>query len=149
MTTISSIRDYISSAIASQLTGSVELPDPYDLTQNPSLYLRHGYGVAIGPDANPETDLSKMWYEQVFSVPLTIESYSVENATARVIDSQKELLENRHKVRKILESNQGMGGLSSKVSYLASSGIQLLVSGDLRFLTITLDFAVLYSEDYL
>ena len=146
---MSKITDYynaLNALIQTELPSYVGIPNPYELEQNPNIFLQQGYAIGFGDGNNPEPLLNcKYSYNRTILLALT------KQVTANITDfdgmsaDALQLLEDLHKLLLAIEKENNLGGASS--SRIASDpGVQLLVFGEAKYLALQIQITIQYFE---
>jgi len=152
MSSISTIYDNLLSLVSTAIGGSgegyIELPNPYNLADNNQLFLKKGYGVAIGPGVGLELHVGcRISYERIFTVVLTKEMATTDhNITART-SFNKELIEDFVLVRRALEDDPTLSQACIKTQYTADSGLEFTATDTQRFISVSIDVIIQYEEN--
>ena len=121
MSKISTIHDAIVSKIATNLTSYKQIPNPYEIEDNPHTILSKGFGVAVGPGVATERVIScQTSWERSFLI--TLINYV---ATTDTKTSVRETI-----TKNILEDHFTLMGEFSKDSYLSGTAIDAIVQSD-------------------
>ena len=148
-TKISTIYDTIRTALASILTGKLEIPNPYSLDDNPIQFLKDGYGVVIGSGTPGAIQIYCLDSEaRTFTIILTKEVYRLEVDSANLITESKNLLEDIRKVKNdMLAYDQlTIDTTIQKIDYTGGSGINFVSAGKHNLIYADISFSIEYTE---
>lgn len=123
------------------------LTNPQQVDRNNGLYYAKGYGVAYGPGANPqlENGCTTSW-ERIFSVILSKEYATTDHNFTLKDDLESQLMEEFIAVIKSLAADPTLGGICAKIDYVADSGIEQNRIDDRRYIELSFDLSVTYTE---
>lgn len=146
-TKISDIYDALDTLISTALTGYIRLPDPYNTTDNPELYLRKSYGIAFSDDTNTNRKTGcNISISQDFVIPLINAVYTTDTNSTAHASTEKALLEDKFKVIKALELDNDLGGKAMKAAYVGSSAISYLEGDRDKYIFTELLLSIEYLE---
>lgn len=148
MSKIADIYDAMNTRIAALLTTHTRLLNPYKVDENPSPFLKAGYGVALGSAENSKRMIyPKLSMRRVMTVVLTRKFYATEaNVTAKA-SAEKQLLEDQLLVIKDFEANGALNATAFKTEFVSDGGIEYVSTDTDQFITTQTVFSVEYLED--
>jgi hypothetical protein len=152
MTKITTIYDTVRAALATILTGKLEIPNPYSLPDNPIQFLKNGYGVVIGDGTPGSFQVYCLDNEaRTFTVILTREVYRLEVDNANLITESKNLLEDIRKVKNDMLANDqlAINETIQKIDYAGGSGINFVSAGKHNLIYADISFSIEYTETIL
>lgn len=150
MSQISSVYDAMNSRIASVLTSHLRLNNPYAIEKNPTLLLKLGYGVVIGPGTNNPKQLSnQLAINREMRVIISRKFYALPNKPADRATAEKLLLEDQFLVIKDFERNTTLNETAAVTNYETDGGLQFVNESNEDFLYIDTTFSVIYFENLL
>lgn len=147
MSNFSSLYDAIVDRIEAVLPNHLRLPNPYKVNENTELYLRQGFGVALGPATNTNRELScRISVGRDFSVVLSRKFYSIESNVSNKESVEKQLIEDQILLIRDFCDNSSLPGALGIVSYSSDSGIEYVFNEKDNFLVLNTVFTVEYFE---
>lgn len=148
MSKITTIRGYIETLVGGELAGYAQCANPYVPEANSQLTLAKGFGVGVGAGEPFKTEICpKYGQRRLFNVLLINLVTSTPNNVSAFHALEDALLEDLHLIRKKLEAEFVLGGSAIQSDYQGDSGIQFLSGDQFKFISISVDYAVLYRED--
>lgn len=148
MSKISSIRAYIETLVATTLPTYAQCANPYSPEANSQLTLQKGFGVGVGPGEAFKAEICpKYGQRRLFNILLVNLVTSMPNNVAAFHALEDAMLEDLHAIRKKLEAEFVLGGNAIQSDYQGDSGIQFLSGDKFKFVSISVDYFVLYRED--
>lgn len=148
MSDITTIVTNLASVVSTALGATYgRIANPYLPEENDQLVLSKGYGIAVGPGRDAQLYQGcRTSYERQFSVLLfNVLTAMASDATNRSAQDAA-LLEDFRLVRRALEQNQTLSGVAIRVNYAGDTGLVLSVGEAGKYLSIGIDFAILYEE---
>lgn len=149
MSKISTIHDALVTAVSGVLTSRIQLPNPYIPEANNELFLSNGFGVAVGPGARTDRQIScQMSWQRDFTIILTNQMTTTDHNTDEREDITKSLLEDHFTLFDLLEKTTVSGTIKTEI--FSDSGITFLEpegEGLRRYLLMEIDVAAEYLED--
>ena len=148
-TAISSIHDELHTVVAAALPAGYRLiPNAYITPENVGLYLRQGYGIAVGPGNNTERIIGgKKSYQRDFQVFLTRELMTTSTNTEARQTVEKQILEDFDTVLKAIEENPTLNGNAGKTVLINDGGLEYLESDRAKYFLIETTVTVEYLEN--
>lgn len=123
------------------------LRNPYEIEENNTLFLKKGFGLAIGQGNGPNTALSKqIEIERIFQVVLTRKAYAKESDSTGKASAEKSLLEDLFLVIQEFETNTTINSTASMAQYESDGGIEFVETETEGFIVIRADILVKYQE---
>lgn len=148
MSRISDIHDQMISTIESTLTGYMRLPNPYEPSENTSLYLRRGFAVGFGSATNTERMIcEKVTIGRTMTVVLINEILTTETNSASRGSFEKLLMEDVFTLIKTFENDVDLSGTTTRIKYSNDSGIQYVESESERYILVEINFSLEYFEN--
>lgn len=148
MSKISQIHDALISLIAGQLSTYIKLPNPYFIRDNNELFLKKGYGVAVGTGTRTDRLLSCQFsWQRDFHVVLTQLVTTTDSNTTQRETIVKNLLEDHTLVIEQIEKNTSLNGLCIRSEVVSDTGIQYLEGETGRYFVIEIDVVTEYLKD--
>lgn len=123
------------------------IPNPYSLADNPSIFLKRGYGLQINGEANSAIDtLKDDNASRQFTFILTREVFRTEDDFTNMRTESKAILADQRSFKdRILDFDQlGIDNDIQRVTIIALSGVNFLVAEKFNYITTSLNFAVEY-----
>jgi len=149
MSKVSTIYDNFVSLISTTLTDFTQLPNAYEAVENPSLFLRKGFGLAIGPASNTGRLLGQtVTIAREFNLLLIQEVLTTTTNTSSRTAMEKTLMENLFKIIDAVEVDKTLNGVAIKVKYINDNGIEFAESDRNKYLLTEAIFEVEYLERY-
>lgn len=147
MSNFSLLYDAIVDRIEAVLPSHTRLPNPYKVNENTELYLRQGFGVALGAATNTNRELScRISVGRDFSVVLTRKFYSIESGVSNKESVEKQLIEDQILLIRDFCDNSALPGALGIVSYSSDGGIEYVFNEKDNFLVLNTTFTVEYFE---
>jgi len=149
-TKITTIYNALETLLGTALTGYIKMPDPYEVADNPELFLTKGYGIAVGPGVNTNRFTGcKKSFEREFTIILSnLVSTTETNADQRE-ELEKSLLEDQYKIWNAIETDADLSGNTMLTVMLADGGIEYLEIGDdnpSKYILMEISVTAEYSE---
>ena len=147
MSDLSTIVDNLAAKVEATLSGYVRVANPYVVERNDQLALARGYGVGIGAGRPQNLYLGgKRAWERTFNVLLiNLVTASPTDASGNAT-GEKALIEDCRSLARALELDQTLSGVCTKIDYLGDSGVTLSESEIHKYISVSIDFAILYEE---
>ena len=148
MSKISTIHDLIVSKITSNLTAYTQLPNPYILEENTNLFLKKGFGIALGPGNRTDRVIGcQTSWQRTFNVILiNIVTTTDHNTTARETIG-KDLIEDHFILLKQFDKDADLSGNAIDGVVVADNGIELVEIDGVPHYVIEMEIIVEYLED--
>lgn len=128
--------------------GYVRLPNPYEVEQNPAIYLRQGYGLAVGPGTNQNgSQCGLVRIRRIFSVIVSRKIDATELGVTDKDSGHKQLLEDMRTVLADFEKNVALSNDIANVIFASDSGINFVNGEDENYAYSEMQFAVDYFEN--
>lgn len=148
MSKITQIHNNLISVVSGVLPTFKRIPNPYFIDENNQLFLVKGFGIGIGTGHRQDLELCKLSWNRIFQVVLVQQIVTTENNISDRIDIEQAILESHHLVLNALETNSSLNGSDSKADVIGDTGLVFLTGDRLKYLSITIDVNILYSETY-
>lgn len=151
MTKISQVYDALLARLAAIMPsadGWTRLPNPYEIEENPSLFLKQGYGLAIGPGENRNDSVCpNVGIRRIVTVVVSRKVDATEiNVTAK--DSpHKQLLEDMFQVLREFEMNVSLLDSLGNAIFVADTGVNFVNGEDENYIYSSMQFTVDYFEN--
>jgi hypothetical protein len=151
MSNISTVFDTIRTKVASILSSNIELPNSYDLIDNPSTILEQGWGIKLGPSTQDQGDFCNITTNRTISVVVTGIVFRTEGDVEPFITAAKDLAEKSNSLVIEMEKNDQLGIEQSLISidFLTDLGLQFIYTDNKSFLYNEISFNVKISESRL
>lgn len=147
MSNISTVYDAMITRIAAKLTTHLRLPNPYKPNENSELFLKQGYGVALGPALNTNRLVAcKLSIERQFFVSISRKYFALESSATNKASTEKQLLEDQLLLIQDFESDPTLNGSAFKTVYVSDNGIEYVFGEKDQFLIINSVFSIEYLE---
>lgn len=147
MSDISDIIDAVSAHVEAQVVGITKIPNPYEPTKNPDMFLKNGYGLGVGPATNTNRKLSCQVSIQREIVIMLLREVAMVDTRADDIENQlKTLLEDELLIIKAIENDQDLGGVSYQARYSDSDSVDYLEEDSSKYFKLVTAFQVEYAE---
>ncbi len=148
MSNISTIHDNIVSKISTNLSTYSQLPNPYVIEDNNNLYLKKGFGVAVGPGGRTDRLVGcQTSYERFFNVILINQVTTTEHNTTSRETLVKNLLEDHYTLLKQFDIDASLSGVSSDGVVFTDGGVELVLIDGVQHYMIEIELRVEYFED--
>lgn len=148
MSKVTTIRAAVEALVVGELAAYNQCANPYVPEANSQLTLTKGFGVGVGPGEPFKSDIcSRYGQRRLFNVLLVNLVTAMVNDVAAFHALETSLLEDLHLLRKKFEAEFTFGGVAIQSDYVGDSGIQFLSGDKFKFLSISVDYAVVYRED--
>lgn len=148
MSKITTIIDAMILRLEEVLPDYKRLPNPHEISENYSLFLKQGFGVKVGPGSQVRRLLAcQLPIARTFEITLTQEFFALENDSERKSLFEEKLLEAHVLILKDFEKNTTLNETAIVTKYESDSGIQFVFQDKERFLSISTLFTVEYFED--
>ncbi len=135
-------------AVLPYASGFTRIPNPYDLSDNNDQMLRQGWGLAVGPAANANRELScNLHVDREFTVSISRELFKLEHDVEARADVDKQLMEDLRLVFKDFEKQTTLNTGLRFCTYVSDSGIESIRGESQVFLTIRAQFRTVYIEN--
>jgi hypothetical protein len=147
-TKVSQIYDALVALVGTTLTGYRRIANPYLVERTASqLVLMKGFGVSVGSGQETESSTGMVrGRERNFNVLLVNQVTALEQDATGHGSIEKALLEDFIALENAIELDLSLGGVCAKVDYTGDSGVQYLSGETGRFISISINFSVLYQE---
>ena len=148
MSKMTDIHNAIIAKVEATLTGYKHIPNPYDANDNPELYLKKGFGVAIGPAFKiPRNIGCKRSIERSFVVILVKQvTASDTNSTLRA-NIGLDLMEDQFSLFKAFELEDNIGGTGAATQVIGDSGLDYIDGERQRFFLTEMEISTEYFEE--
>lgn len=131
------------------LSGWNRLPNPYKPEENTELFLRQGYGVAMGPGQNTNRQVNcKFSVSRDMVVILTRKYDALENDAVGKAVTEKQLFEDQYALINDLEQDISINGQTMYTRYISDGGIEYVRGDTDRFLILRTVFSLEYMETF-
>jgi len=148
MSKISDIYDALDSLISTALPAYTKLPNAYDLEENPELFLKRGYGIAIGSGENTKRELGcRLSYLRQFTIGLIKQITTTDTNTAARVALEKAIIEDHYLVLKALENDVDLNETSNITILPNDNGIEYLEGETNKYFLVTITVTSEYSEN--
>ena len=124
------------------------IPNPYSLEDNPSVYIKDGYGLAINDESTALGGALKDDNAvRTFTFILTKEVFRLENDVSIMRSASKTILEDQRSFKdRILDFDQlGIENQINKIEFLIATGIEFVKADAFNFITCNFSFTVEYA----
>jgi hypothetical protein len=151
MSKISTVYDTLLTRLDAVLTSASSwnrLPNPYNIEENPSLFLRQGYGIAIGSGSNQnQSQCGLVRIKRTVSVVISRKVDATELGVTDKDTGHKQLLEDMRSVLADFEKNVALSNDIANVIFVSDSGINFVNGEDENYVYSEMQFAVDYFEN--
>lgn len=100
MSKISTAHDAVLTALASLFPNKLRIPNPYNIEDNPSQFLRDSYGMRVANEAPSDSEFCTFSRTRVFAITLSREVLSNYTQTDAMDTAVKALLEDVYTLQK-------------------------------------------------
>lgn len=146
-TKISDLYDNFHTLIGNNLTGYTRIPNPYESDENPSLYLKKGYGIAFGPAQNTFRQICNVeTLKRDFNIILINQVLSTQLSAVNRGAYEKTLLENHRSLIKAIAADDTLSNKAVKINFVGDSGIRYAESDTEKYIVIEMIFEIEYFE---
>jgi hypothetical protein len=133
--------------IEATLTSYTRIPNPYETSENPSLFLRKGYGLGFSNGENTNRQIcDKFSVRRSFTLVLINQVFSTEMNSSGRASFERSLMEDHYAIINAIEKDVNLGGKVSQVSYQNDSGIDYVENDTEKFILISSTFDIEYLE---
>lgn len=123
------------------------LSNPYKPEENPDIFLRQGWAIAIGPALNTERLLNCRYsVERTITITLTRMYEALENDAINKSSTEVQLLQDQHLLILDLEQDTTVNGSSVQTTYRTDGGMEYVRGETDRFLMLRSDVTLEYFE---
>jgi hypothetical protein len=146
MSTIQTIYDNLISEIESALSSYTRIPNPYEPNENPSLFLRKGFGCGISSGQNSFRQIcNKVSVSRYFNVVLTNEVMTTTMNSAARGEFERGLMNDQYVLINALDDSN-LSGTAIKVQYTSDNGIEYVKGDTEKYIFIETIFEIEYFE---
>lgn len=147
MSNVSTVYDNIITKIGTTISTYTRIPNPYEPSENPSLFMRKGYGVGFGAGRNTNRMVcDKVSISRAFTILLMNEVLTTEMNVSSRGSFEKSLLEDQFLLIQAFENDLTLSGACVKIAYSDDTGIQYVEGGSEKFILVETTFEVEYFE---
>lgn len=147
-TNISTIHDAIVTKIQTFLTDYLQLPNPYIIEENPSTYLKKGFGVAVGPGERTNRVIGcQVSWQRTFNVILVNYVTTTDSNTTVRETLSKGLLEDHFTVLSEFEKAASLSGVAIDAIVQSDTGITYTKIDGAPYYVMEIDLTCEYLED--
>ena len=148
MSEVSTVYDALITRIEAVLTGHFRLSNPYKLEENPSTFLRIGYGVGIGSGTNTRRPMAGcISIERSFPVSITRRYAALETNASAKATTEKQLMEDMFLLIKDFHENTSLTNGNRVVRFDSDNGINYVETETDRFMYVTGIISIEYFEN--
>lgn len=148
MSKISTIHDAIVTKISTNLSTYSQLPNPYALEENTNLYLKKGFGVAVGPGERTDRVIGcQTSWSRTFTVTLTNLVSTTDHKTTARETIAKALLEDHFTLLKQFDKDADLSGNAIDGVVVSDGGIEFVRIDDAPHYVTEIELSVEYLED--
>lgn len=146
MSVISTIYDNLNSVITTLFPNKIELKNPYNVSDNPDVILRIGYGITWETGAYSEVLNGRVYYvERNIGIIFTKRIFRTDlNKTARR-DIEKSLFEDSKTLIDEIKTNPLIIEPVEYFEYSNDDGIDFVIDGKQNIVSLKTNFVVKYS----
>lgn len=145
MSKATTIHTNLVTLLTTALSTYSRLPNPYAPSQNPLNFAR-GLGVAIGAGSGRQLNTGTYRFDRTYTVVLMNLMTAMEFDASGRASLETALVEDFYTVLRTIEGDNQLSGQAVKVDYVSDTGVQALAGEAARYLTISINFTVLYTE---
>lgn len=129
-------------ALMTSASGWTRIPNPYDVGENADVFLRKGYGLAIGAARNVQAINCNQIVERTIRVVICREAMFTDSDATGVDGVVKQLMEDINTVMADFEKNQSLNNGAGFAGYVGDTGIQSIrdQEGKPAFLSMDAEF---------
>lgn len=143
MSDISTVYAALVTRIEAVLTSHTRLGDPYTLEQNKSVWLKKGWGLAIGEGVNTNQFLSnKVRIDSVFNIPITRKYYAKEDNADLKSVTELQILEDIQLLVADFHTNSTLTTATNHVNFIGRGPMEPVFDGKDQFLACRMEIAV-------
>lgn len=147
-TKISTIHDAIVTKISTYLTSYTQLPNPYIIEENPSTFLKYGFGVAIGPGERTNRVIGcEVSWQRTFMVTLVNYVTTTDTNTTVRETLTKGLLEDHFTLLKQFEKAASLGSVCIDAIVVSDTGIEYTMIDGAPYYISQIELTCEYLED--
>jgi hypothetical protein len=148
MSEVSTVYDALITRIEAVLTGHYRLSNPYKLEENPSTFLRIGYGLGIGSATNTGRPMSGcISIQRTFQVSITRRYAALETNASAKATTEKQILEDMFLLIKDFHENTSLTNGNRVVKFDSDNGINYVETESDRFMYTTGLISIEYFEN--
>jgi hypothetical protein len=148
MTNISTVYDGILTALGTHFPSKTKIPNPYEPENNPSPFLRDGYGLKFNGSEKEDGEYNHYRASFDFSVVISREVVKTDENTEAMETATKLLLEDVNTLRvDFCNADQiGVGTSVDLIDLSSSSGIEFIQGEKTNFINIEVNFLFSVAE---
>lgn len=129
--------------------GWKRLPNPYKPDENTDLFLRQGYGIALGSGANTNRLINcQISLERNLNITIARKYEGLENDDLKKAATELQLFEDQFALIKDLETDVTVNGEAMYCRYVGDSGIEYVKGTTDKFLMVRTEIALEYLENF-
>jgi hypothetical protein len=130
-------------------SGWVRLPNPYKPEENNELYLKQGYGIALGSGENTNRVVNcKFSINRTMTIVITRKFYAREDDASAKATTEKQLFEDQYELINDLEQDFTVNDSTMYTRYISDGGIEYISGEKDNFLMLRTEFSVEYLETF-
>lgn len=149
MSAVSTMFDNLKTRVVAVLGAEfADLPDAYDIEENPALLLKKGFAIGFGPGLNTKRTQSRLMSisrQMVITVTRALDATELDSSGKQA--TAKQLLEDLKLVMADLETNQTLNNGLTIAGFENDGGIESVKAEGENFLMIQGTFSVEYFEN--
>lgn len=148
MSDITTVITNLASVVSTALGATYErIANPYLPDENSQLALAKGYGIGVGPGRDGRLHLGcKVSYVRQFSVLISNLITALPSDAANRSAQDAAILEDFRLVRRAIDQDNTLSATCIKADYESDTGLVLSIGEAGKYLSIGIDFAILYEE---
>lgn len=147
MTKLTDTFDALRTTVAATLTSLNELPNPYVIENNASVFLKAGFGVSYSDGSNSNRIMTG-GYDGIhaFTVTLTRQVTSTENDIDGFVSIQNQIYTDADTLIKEIRANPTLGGAVANIDWVGYEPIDYLIDeNDIdKFIALPINFNASY-----
>lgn len=148
MSRVSDLYEKMITKIEATLTSYTRMPNPYEPSENPSLFMRQGFAVGFGPALNTERMVcDKVTIQRTMNVLLVIQVLSTEMNSSGRAAFEKTIMDDAFSLIKAFENDVDLTGSTTTIKFEGDSGIQYVEGDSEKYLFLETNFNVEYFEN--
>jgi len=149
MSNVSTIHDTLLSSLASLFSTMTRIPNPYSLEDNQNVLLKSGFGLKMNGTNFADSEFCTYSYTADFGVIFSKEVVMLGNDEDGFDTAVKALLEasNTLQLNWLTNSQIGIESNITQVNFINTSGIDFVVAGKSKFVTIEVAFSIQIREN--
>lgn len=148
MSEIADIYDAVVVEMTALLPNHTRIPNPYSLEDNPDMFLKKGWGVAIGTSTQRELDFCRLQMERTFSLITTREVFYLDTKGDAFDAMVKELIDDHTLIQTEFHKADEIGQAAKidLITVSSCSGPEVVFGEKFKYLTMSTEILVAHSD---